>query len=123
SGDDFLLFGSLDGKIRVFDPTANSCAAVLSMGSKAAVTGLWEDEEESVFYACNAAGMVRSWDLGLFKEMIRVLPLTNLPGINRIDEFVKKYPEPGVKAAASLLRTVVSWRRRFDIELEFDDLS
>ena len=57
----------------------------------------------------------------LFAEMIRILPLLQLPGFNRIDEFVKKYPDPGVKAAAAWLKSVISWRRRFDIEVDFGD--
>ena len=44
----------------------------------------------------------------------------SLPGINRLNEFTKKYPEPGVKAAAEWLKTVIEWRRRFDIELDFE---
>ncbi len=117
---DLFVFGSLDGQVRLFDPTRGNFPAVLSFGSKTAVTGLWFDEKAEVLYACNSAGAVRGWDLGLFREMTRVLPLTQLPGINRIDEYVKKYPEPGVKAAAAWLKTIVSWRRRFDIELDFD---
>ena len=120
AGGDLFVFGSLDGQVRVFDPARGNFPAVLSFGSKTAVTGLWFDEKADVLYACNSAGAVRGWDLGLFREMVRVLPLTQLPGINRIDEYVKKYPEPGVKAAAAWLKTIVSWRRRFDIELDFD---
>lgn len=119
-GSKLFAFGCLDGLVRVYDPTPGNFPAVLSFGSKAAVTGLWYDEKASTLHGCNSAGAARSWDLGLFREMTRVLPLTQLPGLNRIDEFVKKYPEPGVKAAAAWLKTVVSWRRRFDIELEFD---
>ena len=37
------------------------------------------------------------------------------------EEFRKKYPEPGVKAAAEWLKTVTAWRRRFDIEIDFGD--
>ena len=117
---ELFAFGCLDGQVRVFDPTPENFPAVLSFGSKAAVTGLWYDERTSVLYSSNSAGAVRSWDLGLFREMTRIIPFAQLPGLNRIDEFVKKYPEPGVKAAAAWLKTVVSWRRRFDIELEFD---
>lgn len=117
---ELFAFGCLDGQVRVFDPTPENFPAVLSFGSKAAVTGLWYDERTSVLYGCNSAGAVRSWDLGLFREMTRIIPFAQLPGLNRIDEFVKKYQEPGVKAAAAWLKTVVSWRRRFDIELEFD---
>ena len=51
--------------------------------------------------------------------MGRTLPLMQLPGISRIDEFTRKYPEPGVKAAAEWLKTVIAWRRRFDIEIDF----
>ena len=119
-GSELFAFGCLDGLVRIYDPTPGNFPAVLSFGSKAAVTGLWYDEKASTLHGCNSAGAARSWDLGLFREMTRVLPLTQLPGLNRIDEFVKKYPEPGVKAAAAWLKTVVSWRRRFDIELEFD---
>ena len=119
-GGELFAFGSLDGQIRIFDPVRGNFPAVLSFGGKAAVTGVWFDEKSGVLYGCNSAGMVRSWDFGLFREMIRVLPLTQLPGINRIDEFMKKYPEPGVKAAAAWLKTIVLWRRRFDIELDFD---
>lgn len=116
---ELFAFGCLDGHVRIFDPVMKNYPAVLSLGSKSAVTGLWFDARASVLYGCNAAGTVRSWDLALFREMIRVLPLMQLPGINRIDEFVKKYPEPGVKAAADWLKTVIAWRRRFDIEIEF----
>ena len=118
TGQLFAL-GTLDGKVLIFDPFTKDNAAVLSFGSKAAVTGLWYDEIGKTLYGCNSAGTVRSWNLGLFSDMIRVLPLTQLPGMNRIDDFVKKYPEPGVKAAAEWLKTVIAWRRRFDIEIEF----
>ena len=53
--------------------------------------------------------------------MIRILPLLELPGINRIDDYIKKYPEPGVKAAGEWLKTVIAWRRRFDIEVDFGE--
>ena len=117
--DNLMALGTLDGQVRIFDPAAENWPAVLPFGSRSAVTGLWHDAEENVLYGCNSAGAVRSWDLGLFRDMTCILPLLRLPGINRIDEFVKKYPEPGVKAAADWLKTVVLWRRRFDIEIEF----
>lgn len=117
-GELFAL-GTLDGKIMIFDPFTKAPHAVLSFGSKAAVTGMWYDGETKTLYGCSSAGTVRSWDLGLFSDMIRVMPLTQLPGMKRIDEFVKKYPEPGVKAAAEWLKTVIAWRRRFDIEIDF----
>lgn len=116
---ELYALGTLDGKVLIFDPFTEDSAAVLSFGIKSAVSGLWYDEAEKTLYGCNSAGTVRSWDLGLFSDMIRVLPLTQLPGMNRIDEFVKKYPAPGVKAAAEWLKTVIAWRRRFDIEIEF----
>ncbi|MBQ6508345.1 MAG: hypothetical protein IJI07_02625 [Flexilinea sp.] len=119
SGDLYLL-GTLSGQIRVFDPSSGRTPAVLSFGAKSAVAGLWYDQESSMLYGCTANGTVRSWDLSLFRDMCRVLPLMQLPGINRIEEFRKKYPEPGVKAAAEWMKTVVTWRRRFDIELDFD---
>ena len=50
----------------------------------------------------------------------KLAKLMKLPGIGRIEEFRKKYPEPGIKAAAEWLKTVVAWRRRFDIEIDFD---
>lgn len=115
------VFGMLDGQVRIYDPVMNTYPAVLTLGGKSAVTGLWYDEKDAVLYACSAAGTVRSWDLGLFAEMIRILPLLQLPGFNRIDEFVKKYPESGVKAAAEWLKSVIAWRRRFDIEVDFGD--
>ena len=118
-GELFAL-GTLDGKILIFDPFTKDCPAVLSFGVKSGVTGLWYDAKERVLYGCTSSGTVRSWDLSLFCEMIRVLPLMQLPGMNRIDEYVRKYPEPGVKAAAEWLKTVIAWRRRFDIELDFD---
>lgn len=121
SGDLFLL-GTLTGQIRIYDPTSGRTPAVLSLGTKSAVIGLWYDPESSMLYGSTANGTVCSWDLGLFKDMCRVLPLMQLPGLNRIEEFRKKYPEPGVKAAAEWLKTVVAWRRRFDIEIDFDDL-
>ena len=114
------VLGTLDGQVRIFDPVLKNYPVVLSFGSKSAVTGIWLDEKESVLYGCSASGTVCSWDLGLFGEMIRNLPLLQLPGFNRIDEFVKKYPEPGVKAAAAWLKSVTAWRRRFDIEVDFD---
>ena len=117
--DNLMALGTLDGQVRIFDPAAENWPAVLPFGSRSAVTGLRYDAEENVLYGCNSAGAVRSWDLGLFRDMTCILPLLRLPGINRIDEFVKKYPEPGVKAAADWLKTVVLWRRRFDIEIEF----
>ena len=119
AGSDLFALGTLDGQIRVHDPYAGRCHAVLSFGSKSAVTGMFFDDETSILYGCNSAGTVRSWDLSLFREMGRVLPLMQLPGISRIDEFTRKYPEPGVKAAAEWLKTVIAWRRRFDIEIDF----
>ena len=116
---ELYALGTLDGKILIFDPFTKAPHAVLSFGSKAAVTGMWYDGETKTLYGCSSAGTVRSWDLGLFSDMIRVMPLTQMPGMNRIDEFVKKYPEPGVKAAAEWLKTVIAWRRRFDIEIDF----
>ena len=74
-----------------------------------------------MLYSCTANGTVKGWDAGLFKDMVRTLPLLRLPGMNRIEEFRKKYPEPGVKAAAEWLKTVTAWRRRFDIEIDFGD--
>lgn len=120
AANSLYLFGTLEGQVRIFDPVLRRENAVLSFGSKSAATGLWFDEKEAVLYGCNAAGTVRSWDFGLFNEMARILPLLQLPGFSRIDEFVKRYPEPGVKAAAEWLKSVISWRRRFDIDLEFD---
>lgn len=116
---ELYALGTLDGNVLIFDPVTKESAAVLSFGSRSAVTGLCYDEAEKTLYGCNSAGTVRSWDLSLFSDMIRVLPLTQLPGMNRIDEFVKNNPETGVKAAAEWLKTVVAWRRRFDIEIEF----
>ena len=120
SDGELYVMGTLDGRVCVFDPAVGAVQAVLSLGSKAAVTGLWYDEKEALLYGCNASGSVRCWDFGLFREMTRVFSLMDLPGLNRINEFVKKYPEPGVKAASEWLKTVVEWRRRFDIELDFD---
>ena len=112
--------GTSDGQIRIFDPTSGKTPAVLSFGTKSAVSGLWYDEAGGMLFGCTSNGCVRSWDLGLFKDMCRVLPLTQLPGLNRIDDFCKKYPDPGVKAAAAWFKTVIAWRRRFDIELDFE---
>ena len=47
--------------------------------------------------------------------------MLQLPGLGRVNDYCKKYPDPGVKAAAEWLRTVIAWRRRFDIEVEFDE--
>lgn len=121
NGGDLYLLGTLDGKIRVFDPALGRTHAVLDLAAKSAVTGMWYDAENAMLYACSANGIVRGWDLALFRDMCRVLPLTRLPGLNRIEEFRKKYPEPGVKAAAEWMKTVTAWRRRFDIEIDFDD--
>ena len=120
TNSELYALGTLDGEIHIYDPGINKTHAVLSTGSKAAITGLRFDEKDKILYACNASGNVRSWDFGLFYEMTRVLPLMSLPGINRLNEFTKKYPEPGVKAAAEWLKTVIEWRRRFDIELDFE---
>ena len=120
ANSELYALGTLDGQIHIYDPGLNKTHAILSTGSKAAVTGLWFDEKDNILYACNASGNVRSWDFELFHEMIRVLPLMELPGLNRLNEFSKKYPEPGVKAAAEWLKTVIEWRRRFDIELDFE---
>ena len=116
---ELIALGCLDGRIRIFDPTAKNIPAVLSLGTKSSVTGIWYDKNSDVLYGCNSAGSVRSWDFGLFRDMIRILPLLDLPGLNHIDEFVKKYPEPGVRAAAEWLKLIIAWRRRFDIEIEF----
>ena len=118
---DLYFLGTLAGQILIFDPTSGRIPAVLSFGTKSAVVGLRYDPEGSILYGCTANGTVRSWDLGLFRDMCRVLPLIQLPGLNRIEEFRKKYPEPGVKAAAEWLKTVVAWRRRFDIEIDFGE--
>ncbi len=118
---DLYLLGTLSGQISVFDPTTGRIHALLDLAAKSAVTGMWYSSEDAMLYACSANGIVRGWDFGLFRDMCHVLPLTRLPGIGRIDEFRKKYPEPGVKAAAEWLKTVVAWRRRFDIEIDFDD--
>ena len=115
------MLGTLSGQIRIFDPTSGETPAVLNFGTKSAASGLWYDPEDAMFYGCTANGTVRSWDLKLFNDMCRVLPLLQLPGFGRIDEFCKKYPEPGVRAAAAWLKTVISWRRRFDIDLDFGD--
>ena len=118
---DLYLLGTLSGQLRIFDPTAMRTAAVLSAGSKSSVTGVCCDPESAMLYSCTANGTVKGWDAGLFKDMVRTLPLLRLPGMNRIEEFRKKYPEPGVKAAAEWLKTVTAWRRRFDIEIDFGD--
>ena len=118
---DLYFLGTLSGHIRIFDPTSGRTPAVLSFGTQSAVAGLYYDQEEALLYGCTANGSVRSWDLSLFKDMCRILPLMQLPGLNRIEEFRKKYPEPGVKAAAEWMKTVVAWRRRFDIEIDFED--
>ena len=120
SGGDLYALGTIDGQVCIFDPASGSLPAVLSFGSKSAVTGLCYDEAKATLFGCTANGIVRGWDLNLFKDMCRVLPLTQLPGMNKIDEFCKKYPEPGVKAAAAWFKTVIAWRRRFDIELDFE---
>ena len=120
-GNELFVLGDLSGKLRIFDPEGMWCPQILSMGAKAAVTGLWFDEKERMLYGCGGSGAVRCWDLGLFMEMTRVIPLLDLPGFNRIDDFSKKYPEPGVKAAGEWMKTVVGWRRRFDIEVDFDE--
>ena len=119
SGELYLL-GNSEGQICVFDPAAGTTLAVLSFGSKAAVTGIYYDQENAVLYGCTANGTVRSWDMKLFHDMIRVLPLRELPGINRMEEYSGQYPEPGVKAAVEWLKTSAAWRRRFDIEVDFD---
>ena len=116
---DLLALGTLDGRILIYDLTAGRELAVLSFGGKPAVTGIVYDSQNGILYGCTANGTVRSWDLGLFNEMIRTFSPDQLPGLNRIDAFVKKYPEPGVKAAAAWLKSVIAWRRRFDIEIEF----
>ena len=115
-----LALGTLDGRIIIYDPAIDRNLAVLSFGGKSAVTGIVYDGNAGILYGCTANGTVRSWDFGLFNEMIRTFSLVQLPGLNRIDEFLKKYPDPGVKAAAAWLKTVVAWRRRFDIEIDFD---
>ena len=121
SGGDLYLLGTLDGRILVYDPAAGNIPAQLTFGSRSAVTGLWLDEENQVLYGCTASAVVRAWDMKLFMDMIRVIPMLQLPGLGRISDYCKKYPEPGVKNAAEWLKTVIAWRRRFDIEVDFDE--
>ena len=117
---ELYLLGNLAGQIRVFDPVSGTDLAVLSCGNRSPVIGICCDEENAALYGCTAAGALRSWDLKLFRDMTRVLPLRELPGVNRLDEYCRKYPEPGVKAAAEWMKTAAAWRRRFDIEVDFD---
>ena len=121
AGGELYLLGTLTGQVKVFDPTACMTHAVLNFGSKSAVSGLWYDPEHAILCGCTFSGTVRSWDMSLFNDMIRVLPLMQLPGLNRLDEYKKNYPEPGVKAAADWLKCIISWRRRFDIEVDFGE--
>lgn len=121
NGGDLYILGTVSGQLLIFDATVGRAVVTLNFGGKSAVTGIQYDAEGAILYGCTANGTVKSWDLGLFRDMVRVLPLLQLPGMNRIEEFRKKYPEPGVKAAAEWLKTVIAWRRRFDIEIDFGD--
>ncbi len=117
---ELYLLGGLDGTVTVFDPTAGNTAAAVSAGNSA-ITGLCVDEERRLLFAGTANGLVRAWDLTMFDWLTASFALTELPGLNRIDEYTAKHPEAGVKAAAELLKAVILRRRRFDIEVDFDE--
>lgn len=119
-GELFLL-GTIDGKICFFDPNGNDCLEVLGFSGKGSVSGLCFDEKNALLIGCSSSGKVTGWDLDLFLNTVRVLPALHLPGYNRLDAFCKKYPEEGIKAWADLLKTVIAWRRRFDIEVDFEE--
>ncbi len=117
---ELYILGGLDGSVTVFDPTAGSAAAVIP-GGKSAVTGLCIDEKRRLLFTGTANGTVRGFDLTMLRWMTTSFTLTDLPGLNRVEDYTAKYPEPGVKAAAELLKTVILRRRRFDIEVDFEE--
>lgn len=117
---ELYILGGLDGSVTVFDPAAGSAAAVIS-GGKSAVTSLCIDEERRLLFTGSANGTVRGFDLTMLLWMTASFTLMDLPGLNRLDDYAAKYPEPGVKAVVDLFKTVVLRRRRFDIEVDFDE--
>ncbi len=117
---ELYILGGLDGSVTVFDPTAGNAAAVIP-GAKSAITSLCIDEKRRLLFTGTANGTVCGFDLTMLRWMTTSFTLTDLPGLNRLEDYTSKYPEAGVKAAAELLKTVILRRRRFDIEVDFEE--
>ena len=95
-------------------------ANIITRDGKNTITGLALSADESLLFSTSANGDISAWDLQMFHWMTTAFTLEDLPGLSRIDDWEKKQQTIAAKNAAEILRTIVTWRRRFDIEVEID---
>ena len=95
-------------------------ANIITRDGKNTITGLGLSADESLLFSTSANGDISAWDLQMFHWMTTAFTLEDLPGLSRIDDWEKKQQTIAAKNAAEILRTIVTWRRRFDIEVEID---
>ncbi len=85
-----------------------------------AVTGIQSAEGLSCLYVSRMSGRITEYDLTFFNWFTHSYGLTELPALKTIEAAAKKARNPELKSDAAFMKTVIEWRTRFDIDIDFE---
>ncbi len=88
--------------------------------NQAAVTALQADAARTALFSADMSGRIASWDLTLFRWMTGTFKISEMPSLKNLEDFIAGSTTRPAANAAALMKALVEWRSRFDIEIEFE---
>lgn len=118
---EICAFGSQSGKCGIYELfTGRKLADIQNSERLAAISGLQIDSDHSALYSADMGGEITKWDLTLFNWFTRTFKMLEIPSMKRINDFANQYKSQPVANALELMKEILEWRSRFDIEIEFE---
>jgi WD40 repeat protein len=115
------VFGSQSGKCEIYELFSGRKLVDIRNNEKAAaVSALQINSDHSSLFLAGMDGEITRWDLTLFNWFTRSFKILKIPSMKQIDDFAHQYKTQPVANALELMKTILEWRCRFDIEIEFE---
>lgn len=77
-------------------------------------------KDQNILFTIDAAGEFRAYDLRLLHWMLEKSNENEHPSMKDLDEYGELFNEPVLWKAVRLLKCLTQWRKRFDIEVDYD---
>ncbi len=109
------------GHCGLIDLTSGRKLAEIPVSERpAAISTLQCDASNAALYTADLSGEIAAWDLTLFNWFCGAFRISEMPPLKQLDAFAAGNASPAVTGAVALLKALIEWRSRFDIEIEFE---
>ncbi len=117
---EICILGTQTGNCSIFSLfSGNKIAEIRSQENSGTITAMQTGSNFHSFFLASMNSEITEWDLTLFHWYTRTYSILEMPSEKEFEAYTNRNPLPAIKNSLLLMKTIMDWRRRFDIEIEF----